>query len=245
MPTKRAASKDEASGERRRGVVHRLTPLASALPENEGPIESAPWGAPEPSWAVEPHARQVRDRPKVKRLWELRSRIGHHYRFFSSLRLLRTKGPIRERRRSGSKPEARQSRCPPSDVIGGKKTSGARELRSRVGLPPAAFSSALPGKRRAPSRAPKERLEPKARQSHAHQVSGRQKARWWELRRGIGHHLTLFRSLARKRTRARLGAPKERLEPKASVKSPQPAGASDREKDKHSGSWRSFGLVTA
>jgi hypothetical protein len=109
----------------------------------------------------------------------------------------------------------------------GKKTS-QRELRSRVGhhWP---FLARLPGKRRAPSRAPKERLEPKARQSHAHQVSGRQKGKVVGVKERNRSPLNVFRSLARE-TKGPSGAPKERLEPKA--RQSLARQVSDREKDK-------------
>jgi hypothetical protein len=87
----------------------------------------------------------------------------------------------------------------------------------------------LPGKRRAPSRAPKERLERKARQSHAHQVSDRQKDKVAGVEERNRSPLSVFRSLARK-TKGPSGAPKERLEPKA--RQSLARQVSDRKKDK-------------
>ena len=104
-------------------------------------------------------------------------------------------------------------------------------MRSRFGHR-ITFLARLPGRRRAPSRAPKERPGPKARQSHAHQVSDQQKdkvvgveERNWSPRNVCG-------SLARK-TKGPSGAPKGRLEPKA--RESHARQVSDRQKDKPAG----------
>jgi hypothetical protein len=115
----------------------------------------------------------------------------------------------------------------PAKRVIGKKTS-QRELRSRVGRH-WTFLARLPGKRRAPSRAPKEGLEPKARQSRAHQVSGRQKDEVVGVKERNRSPLNVFRSLARK-TKGPSGAPKERLETKA--RQSLARQVSDRTKDK-------------
>ncbi len=55
----------------------------------------------------------------------------------------------------------------------------------------------FPDKRRAPSRAPKERLEREARQIHAHRVSDRQKGKAVGVKEWDWSPLNVFSSLAR------------------------------------------------
>src|SRR5713101_5385739 len=71
------------------------------------------------------------------------------------------------------------------------------ELRRGIGHH-LTFLARLPGKRRAPSRAPKQRLEPKARQSHAHQASDPQKDKVVGVKERKWPPLDVFGSLARK-----------------------------------------------
>src|SRR5882757_2394877 len=95
------------------------------------------------------------------------------------------------------------------------------------------FLSRLRGKRRAPSRAPKERLEPKSRQSHAHHACGRREDKVVGVKERNWSPLNVLGSLAR-RTKGPSGAhTRGRLEPKA--RQSHARQASDRQKDKPAG----------
>ena len=86
-------------------------------------------------------------------------------------------------------------------------------MRSRIGHH-IMFLARFPGKRRAPLRVLKEWLEPKACQSHAHQVSDQQKDKIVAVKERNRSPLNNFRSLSRK-MKVPYKAPKEQLKPKA------------------------------
>ena len=99
----------------------------------------------------------------------MRSRIGHHITFLASL-------PAKQRAPSRVlkewlEPKSRQSRAHQVSDQQKDKAVGVKERN----WSPRNVCGSLARKMKGPSRAPKGRLEPKAREIHAHQVSDRQK----------------------------------------------------------------------
>ena len=145
---------------------------------------------------------------KTTRWRELRRGVRHHLTFLAH-------SPGKRRGPSGApkerlEPKARESHA---HRVGCRQKYKAVGVEERDWSPLNVFSS-LSRKTKGPSRAPKERLEPKSRQSDAHQASGQQKYKAVGVEERDWSPLNVFGSLARK-TKGPSGAPKERLEPKA------------------------------
>ena len=128
---------------------------------------------------------------------------------FSSL-ARQTKGPVKSAEGT-ARTQSPSKSCPPGERPA--KRQGSRGVEERNWSPLNVFSS-LSRRTKGPSGAPKERLERKARQSHARQAGGRKKDRPVGVRDSDWSPLDAFGSLAQQ-TKAPSRAPEERLEPKA------------------------------
>ena len=128
---------------------------------------------------------------------------------FSSL-ARQTKGPIKSAEGT-ARTQSPSKSCPPGERPA--KRQGSRGVEERNWSPLNVFSS-LSRRTKGPSGAPKERLERKARQSHARQAGGRKKDRPVGVRDSDWSPLDAFGSLAQQ-TKAPSRAPEERLEPNA------------------------------
>ena len=117
--------------------------------------------------ARQTHSHQVSDQPKDKAVG-VNERNRSPLNAFSSL-ARQKEGPIKSVEGT-TRTQSPSKSCPPSERPTKNKAVGVRE---RNWLP-LNICGSLARKTKGPSGAPMERLEPKARQSHARQVSDRQ-----------------------------------------------------------------------